>query len=241
MVLLTVGSGCTFIYNDLFSCYPAWREIRCLAKHRGRLRQKKSPWWFWADYLDFLSRPRLSTRALVGDLDKNVDYYCNRYCCCGEGRRWSWWGQAEVDLVFPLPPPTERALLRRVKRENGFPPSLFVVYCVMASTFFSPGFPLVCQHCMNANFSLRKVCRRKEYFCLVGHCSQMKLTSICQRQATAERYDYLPPNLPARCLNLFLSLHALLAMTPWKMDWWILLTWLSVCIPSFRHSNIVTW
>lgn len=34
-------------------------------------------------YLDFSSQPNLShCQMQVGDLGKNVDYCCNRYCCC---------------------------------------------------------------------------------------------------------------------------------------------------------------
>lgn len=65
-------------------------EIRFMTMERGWW--ERNPHRLSLAYLDFYSQHSFSSHpTLVGDLDRNVAYCCNRYCCCqltsGQSRR----------------------------------------------------------------------------------------------------------------------------------------------------------
>lgn len=66
---LGVLSGFPLLCDKIYEYGEGWRERN---PHRLSLA-----------YLDFCSQHSLAAcRTQVGDLDKNVAYCCNRYCCC---------------------------------------------------------------------------------------------------------------------------------------------------------------
>lgn len=66
---LSLLSGFLLQWDKIYDYGEGWRE--------------RNPRRLSLAYLDFCSQHSLSPcRTQVGDLDKNVAYCCNRYCCC---------------------------------------------------------------------------------------------------------------------------------------------------------------
>lgn len=135
------------MFNDLFSCYPPWREIRCLARHGGWLRQGGkilggSELIIWASSPSPGTPPEhswvtLTRMWIIIVIDTVVVVRAGGGVDGGRQRwkRWIWYSPSP-----PSSPPLlqQKELCYGVSEGEWFSPTLFVVYCVMASSLPTP-------------------------------------------------------------------------------------------------------